>query len=397
MHCPECNRHFENGKFCPDCGVPLVEDAPQGNTPSSISVNLGDANAISGGLHVTDARVDNSVHNVTQTINNTTIQQAQKTVEELAQDNENRFVQAVQGFMADGCLDQGELQQLNLLAAQYMITPQRADQLIGLVRRSVQTTRGAESTDFFARRLVEEVYDAINAGQTDVLVRLMPRLEQLAQTSDNDVVQFYYHLLLASLKPESAVMGLLSSRTDNYWQLFWTHVAYVRLRQPENAGGLLPRMEVFSGPQGDMMLLMAIDALSQYRGNPLQEYYMIQAQDKLMQAQQYGISEPLNAFWYAVKEAMMDQPAPKAWFLFYAENTLKELYPRLAAGAAGMSISGVPPIPQFGAQGVNLPQMQGFNPLQAVQQMGSGGMPSIDEMQSQLEAMRGGTPPALPK
>ena len=404
MRCPHCNNHYDSRVLCPACGTPLVDDAPQGAAPG-ISLNFGDANAVSGGVHVTDARVDNSVHNtvnnttnnVTQTINNTTIHEAQKTREELEQDNENRFVQAVQGFMADGRLDQGELQQLNLLAAQYRITPQRADQLIDLVRRSAQAARGAESTEFVARQLVEEVYGAINAGRTDVLVRLMPRLEQLARSSDNDVVQFYHHLLLASMKPESAVMGLLSARTDNYWQLFWTHVAYVKLRQPENAGGLLPRMGVFGAPQGDMMLLMAIGALAQYRGNPLQDYYMMQAQDKLMQAQQYGMSKPLNALWYAVKEAMMEQPAPEPWFRFYAENTLKELYPKVAAGIAGMSAPGMPPMPQFGAQGVNLPQMQGFNPLQAVQQMDSGGMPSMDEMQRQLEAMRGGTPPPLPK
>jgi len=47
MICPQCNKQYENGKFCPDCGVPLTEETPQQNE-SCISLNFGDANAISG-------------------------------------------------------------------------------------------------------------------------------------------------------------------------------------------------------------------------------------------------------------------------------------------------------------------------------------------------------------
>ena len=25
MYCPDCNQHFDSGKFCPECGTKLVE------------------------------------------------------------------------------------------------------------------------------------------------------------------------------------------------------------------------------------------------------------------------------------------------------------------------------------------------------------------------------------
>ena len=51
MYCPKCNQE-QDGKFCLECGSPLIEkSASQGG----FNLNLGDANAISGGLNLTDS------------------------------------------------------------------------------------------------------------------------------------------------------------------------------------------------------------------------------------------------------------------------------------------------------------------------------------------------------
>ena len=69
MYCPNCKQEFE-GKFCPECGTKLIEKPA---LEGGMSINLGDANAISGDINLHDSHdvtnVDNSVHNIT---NNTT-------------------------------------------------------------------------------------------------------------------------------------------------------------------------------------------------------------------------------------------------------------------------------------------------------------------------------------
>ena len=70
-------------------------------------------------------------------------------------------------------------------------------------------------------------------------------------TSDNNI-QFYYHLLLASMYPDKCALAFFGSRTDNYWQLFWAHVAFIKTGNVDNATVLLPRMGGFGCPQGDI-------------------------------------------------------------------------------------------------------------------------------------------------
>lgn len=405
MICPQCNNHYESGKFCPDCGVPLIEEAPQQNA-SGVSLNFGDATAVSGGVHMADSHDVHNIQNTSnttidnsQTVNNKTVYEAQKTQAEIQQENENLFLQAVQERFSDGVLEQWELAELNVMATQFNIAPQRALQMIDQVRRSTLAMKGGQGTEFLAQQLLEEVFNAVNSNQVDILQRRLPQLEQIAQTNPDANIQFYFHMLQASLKPESAAIAFLNAHTDNYWQLFWVHIAYVKLGQDNNATVLLPRMGGFGAPQGDLALLMAIDNLAEYRRDGQKEYNLIQMQEKLMQAQELGLSEPLSTLWYAVKEAMLDEQNPEEWFRFYVEQTLKELcpvkapaMPKMPPQMPGMD---VPPVPKFNAQNVNLAQMQGFNPLQAAQKMGLGLANSMKQMNESSETPS--TPPPFPE
>ena len=337
----------------------------------------GDA-AVVGGIHTDSHNTHNNYTTTTttnnSTVNNKTVYEAQKTQTEIYQQNERLFLEAVQERLVDGKLDNLRLAELNQLSIQWQIAPMRASQIIDQVRRNISVMQGSKGNEFLAEQTLNEVFNAIQTNHTDILQRKFNGLEQLARvmTSDNNI-QFYYHLLLASMYPDKCALAFFGSRTDNYWQLFWAHVAFIKTGNVDNATVLLPRMGGFGCPQGDIALLMALDNLADYHKNGKQDYYRQQTLQYLDQAVQNGMSEPLGALWYAVKEMLEDKPQPEEWYKFYCDTTLAELKPKEKIKmAVPPQMPTPPPMPKFNAQNVKLNQMRGFNALQAANNMGLG-------------------------
>ena len=362
----------------------------------------GDA-AVVGGIHTDSHNTQNNYTTTTtttnnSTVNNKTVYEAQKTQTEIYQQNERLFLEAVQERLVDGKLDNLRLAELNQLSIQWQIAPMRASQIIDQVRRNISVMQGSKGNEFLAEQTLNEVFNAIQTNHTDILQRKFNGLEQLARvmTSDNNI-QFYYHLLLASMYPDKCALAFFGSRTDNYWQLFWAHVAFIKTGNLDNATVLLPRMGGFGCPQGDIALLMALDNLADYHKNGKQDYYRQQTMQYLDQAVQNGMSEPLSALWYAVKEMLEDKPQPEEWYQFYCDTTLAELKPKEKSKmAVPPQMPTPPPMPKFNAQNVKLNQMRGFNPLQAANNMGLGSVNAISK-QPKMASMPGvATPPPMP-
>lgn len=364
----------------------------------------GDA-AVVGGIHSDSHNTQNNYNTSTtthttnnSTVNNQTVYEAQKTQTEIYQQNENLFLQAVQERLVDGKLDNQKLAELNQLSIQWHIAPLRANQIIDQVRQNIHILQGSKGNEFLAAQILNEVFNAIQTNHTDILKRKFNSLEQLARVMTNDNnIQFYYHLLLASMYPDKCALAFFGSRTDNYWQLFWAHVAFIKTGNIDNATVLLPRMGGFGCPQGDIALLMALDNLADYHKNGKQDYYRQQTILYLDQAVQNGMSEPLSALWYAVKEMLEDKPQPEEWYQFYCDTTLSEFIPKEKSKmAVPPQMPTPPPMPKFNAQNVKLNQMRGFNPLQAANNMGLGSVNAISR-QPQMASMPGGaTPPPMP-
>lgn len=364
----------------------------------------GDA-AVVGGIHSDSHNTQNNYNTSTtthttnnSTVNKQTVYEAQKTQTEIYQQNENLFLQAVQERLVDGKLDNQKLAELNQLSIQWHIAPLRANQIIDQVRQNIHILQGSKGNEFLAEQILTEVFNAIQTNHTDILKRKFNSLEQLARVMTNDNnIQFYYHLLLASMYPDKCALAFFGSRTDNYWQLFWAHVAFIKTGNIDNTTVLLPRMGGFGCPQGDIALLMALDNLADYHKNGKQDYYRQQTIQYLDQAVQNGMSEPLSALWYAVKEMLEDKPQPEEWYQFYCDTTLSEFIPKEKSKmAVPPQMPTPPPMPKFNAQNVKLNQMRGFNPLQAANNMGLGSVNAIS-LQPQMASMPGGaTPPPMP-
>ena len=397
MYCPNCKQEHA-GAFCPECGTKLVEK-PAAPSASGLGLNM-DGSAINGGVHLSDSHnvdhsvhnIDNSVHNVTtnnSTVNNnyTTVHEREKSAEELLQEVEAEFITAIEGLCKGGHIDQAGYAELSILAQKKKIEPNRANQLIDSVRFNVTQKSGGTSNDFLAEKTLKEIKTAVAVCNTEVLRQKLPALKQLAKSSTDNEVQFFYHLLYATFNPESCTIEFVNSHVDNYWQTYWTSIAYIKRGRNEQANELLPRLGAFGFPRGDMSLLLAISNIADWRKHPMQNFYMQQAKENMEEANHYGVSEQLTPLWLAVNQILNDAPSVEDMFRFYYSNTLRELCVSVApampkeAQMAAVPPPMPPPIPP------QMPQEKKETAQKNLAQMRGNAMDRLNKavMQSQMQ------------
>lgn len=281
MHCPNCNQHYDNGKFCAECGVPLVDDAP---TPSGAAFGVGDYAAIEGGIHVDS-------HN---TINNI-VQERQKHKEELHQDKVVRFKQLCEQIYEDGVMTIDESRQLENLRLTLGLDSVEADQIREQVRH-MRLRQSHGELNPVVRISMQQIVSMAMSGNIELLKRSFPRLEAMAEKYASDEVQFNYYLLLAGLDPRKCVKSYETRKSDNYWQSFWTYLAYQNLDQLDKAQLLLVEMEAWQNrPFGNMALLACVGSLYTYWDDISQTDILEQAKMFIEQGAD-GFSSDLDRF-----------------------------------------------------------------------------------------------------
>ena len=249
MYCETCKKHIEEGRFCPDCGSRLVEDPkpnPQ-DTLGSIGLNLGDANAISGGLsvstsHSTDqshtdnsmhtdnsVHTDSSVHNVSNVSNvthNVTQVAAAKTEYELLAEKKQTYQEACMRAYADRVLDTNEMVELELLRLKLGLDKKIADHILCEVKKIFDVQAKQKELTGVARIKFAHFKKAISCNNKNQLGILLNDMLPLLDKYDVDELYYSYYIVLASLDAKRCIAQFKANPTDSYWQMWCTCVAY---------------------------------------------------------------------------------------------------------------------------------------------------------------------------
>ena len=260
--CPKCNKEWpDDFMACPLDGTALISKPQQ---PAGFSLNLGDANAISGGINMNDQRVFNTTNNITNntsTVNNINIH---KTESEIQHERELDFVQLVRESFTNGLLDHDSIIRLEQERIRIGLDEATAKRLIETVRRTIIETQhtSLSSTQSF---LIDQIKQYIKTNQTEQLARQLPRLEAIVKNIKDEEAQYLYNMSLAAINPAKLISEYEDFSADNYWQTYWAYLAYTKqcdFQKAENVLFALSRYTQY--PKENITILSTVGAMREF-------------------------------------------------------------------------------------------------------------------------------------
>lgn len=218
--CPNCQEIFDDSHgFCSNCGSRLID-----NVDVNPALNLGDANAISGGVNINQSKniTSHDTHYHT-----TTVHERSKSESELKLDATNQLRAKAEEIMAErGRIDSVAMGQLRPLALQLGID----DDAFKSIIKEVRSNRNGSASGLSAAnaRYLQQAQQAVQTNDMDGLSNLTPRLEAMAAISQDDNVQYLYYLSLSILYPIKSMEVYERQTDENYWRSFWAIISYIR-------------------------------------------------------------------------------------------------------------------------------------------------------------------------
>lgn len=248
LYCTVCKQYaqqngplpYMEGDICPNCGQSRLIEKP---SAGGFNINLGDANAISGGVNLHDSHnvhnEDNSVHNITNNssvVNN--IVERQKTASEELQEKKMQFNLLLEDILSDNQISPEEEVVLKNYQHQIGIDDTTAQILIDNARRRVRNSTRKESLGAAAVP-VKQLTMLFVQNQTERILQMMPRMAALARNFKVDEVQHKFYMAQAAVAPEELIHQYESKLSDNYWRSYWAYIAYRKMGQNEKAEDIL--------------------------------------------------------------------------------------------------------------------------------------------------------------
>lgn len=267
--CPKCNKEWpDEFMACPLDGTTLI---PKPQQPTGFNLNLGDANAISGGVNMSDNHSvsNNTVNTTTSNVdshniitNNITQVEREKTPEELKHEKELAFREECLKVYSNGIMTSEGKRKLDDLRYRLGLDENSANKILSDVAK--RSERKSSSLSPVHQITYNNIKTAIIANRLDLVDRLMAQLKAMVQRYSAEEIQFTYYMLQAVLHPKECTEEYESHYEDKYWQTFWSSIAYRRLGNIEKSELLVADVGdkwTDTIPQENVFVLASVNAL----------------------------------------------------------------------------------------------------------------------------------------
>lgn len=267
--CPKCNEEWPDEFLaCPLDGTALVS-TPQ--KPAGFSLNLGDANAISGGVNMSDNHSvsNNTVNTTTSTVDshnvtttNITQVERKKTPDELKHERVFIFREECLKVYSNGIMSSEGKRNLDDLRYRLGLDENSANKILSDVAK--RSERKSSSLSPVHQITYNNIKTAIIVNRLDLVNSLMAQMRAMVQRYSVEDIQFTYYMLQAVLHPKECTEEYESHYEDKYWQTFWCSIAYRRLGNVEKSELLLADVGdkwADSIPQENVFVLASVNAL----------------------------------------------------------------------------------------------------------------------------------------
>ena len=232
------------------------------------NINMGNANAISGGVHSSDdhskrdsdnvVNSNNETHtNSHNTTNNTTIYEAEKSASEKLDENRLKYRLECKTLFRDGLITKDGERQLRELQTNLNL----ADELVLPIKEEIRQQSKTRKTQLSSTGLsdIRQTKSIIEQNTAPALQRQLVKLESWMQEYDDNTLKFMYYQMSSMLEPVRYTNRYEDSVKDEYWEVYWAYIAYLlqnREKQANEALASLGRWHVYYPEQNDTILLL---------------------------------------------------------------------------------------------------------------------------------------------